>query len=247
MGAGSVRVVLLAGAMIVAGCSSQGSASDPREDANSLSASTSTSQATQSTPAAVPATTAAPTTTTATTASAIRELATETVEVSWGEPEYVGEFNALWIAGLIPGSRSLVFIEERGQVEEGCEGGIEPLGRLVSRDLDTGSSKVLLPDLGLNDTRFFLGPHNRLALIAGCDANAWLEGVGTLDSKGNFTFKRMEDAEVPENVYASNNAGVSVTWTADGNVLLVNSTRSMPRRVNAWSPLTTTSRGSTPN
>lgn len=224
MAAGSVRMVLLVGSMIIAGCSSEGSASDPDGAAVSLSASTSTPKATQSTTAVAPATTAAPTTTTARTASAIRELTTETVTVNWAEPEYVGEFNALWIVGLIPGSRSMLFIEERGQVEEGCEGGIEPLGRLVLRDLDTGSSKVLLPELGLNDTRFFIGPHNRLALIAACDANAWLEGVGTLDSKGNFTFQRME-AEASERVSAGNNAGVSVTWTADGKVLFVNSTR----------------------
>lgn len=154
----------------------------------------------------------------------LTQLAIQQTNDSWGEAELLGEFDALSIVGQLTGSRSLLVVEQRGTVEEGCEGGLEPLGRLVLANLDSGLSTTLLSDLELTDSRVVLGPDNRIAVIGGCDANAWLAAVGRIDAEGSLTFVRL-NADPVDRIAASNNAGVSVTWASDGSVLFIDSTR----------------------
>ena len=85
---------------------------------------------------------------------------------------------------------------------------------------------MLIPELDLNDWWFHLGPESRIALMAACDANAWLGGVGTLDATGALSFDRLEvETEIQDRIAASGNAGFSVSWTADGSTLFVDTTR----------------------
>lgn len=210
-----------------------GRSAEPRETippATTIATETSSAPTITSVDATAPSTTTpsisttSPPTTVLATPGDLPRLAIEPADGSWGEAQFLGDYDALGIVGRLPGSRSLLLVERRGQVEEGCEGGIEPLGRLVLENIDTGSSSTLLPELELTDSRFALGPNGMLALVGGCDANAWLAGVGRIDSEGSLTFRRL-GADPTDRITASNNAGVSVTWTTDGSVLFIDSTR----------------------
>ncbi len=207
--------------MLVAGCSSGGSVAAGSEATDSPGSST--PQAPQTTSSIAPTSTIESSGEVALEPLVPPMLATDIVEAVRGEAEFVGEFDIMSIAGVIPGSQSMVFVEQRGEVAEGCEGGQQQLGQLSMLDLDTGESTVVVPDLSLTDSHFYLGPDNGLALVGGCDANAWLEAVGTADAEGNVTLLRL-DKEGPDAVRAGGNAGVSVTWTANGEVLFVDTT-----------------------
>ena len=90
-------------------------------------------------------------------------LALTEVPSTWLEPAYIDDFAIIGTPVVLPGTRSMLIIEQRGQVEEGCEGGIEPFGRLVSVDLDSRSSTTLIPELELTDTRLVAGRDGRFA------------------------------------------------------------------------------------
>ena len=218
----SLSAVVLGCWMLAASCSSADTNLAVDSGVGELSAPSTTSTTPPTSPLST--STIQPSTTAPITPGGLAQLAIQAALGSWGEAQFLGEFDAYMIVGQLTASRSLLVVEQRGTVEEGCEGGIEPLGRLVLTNLDTGSSTTLLSDLELTDSRFVLGPNDRIAVIGGCDANAWLAAVGRIDAGGSLAFGRLS-AEPADRVNASNNAGVSVTWTSDGSVLFIDSTR----------------------
>ena len=101
----------------------------------------------------------------------------------------------------------------------GCEAGTDTAYRFVRQDLDSARDTTLFEQT--DDERWFPRMHHsgHVALLTGCDANGWLDGVGSLDAVGNFNKTLRQDQEV----YYGNNAPLSVTWTADGETLFINS------------------------
>lgn len=138
--------------------------------------------------------------------------------LAWTEPELLGSIDSIGM-GAVGQGRKLVHFERTGQTFEGCEGATDPAYRLVMTDFDSGRRHVLIPELTRYDQSIELGPHDRFAILAGCDANAWLAAVGTLTPDGTIKIKRLEDAPDQRQVRGNNNAGTSMTWSPDGQIL----------------------------
>lgn len=151
-------------------------------------------------------------------------LQTQEAPNAWGELEAIGGLAALDIPLAVQGAQSVLFVEPRGQIKEGCEGGAQSLGRLMLHNHATGSSTMLIAELEVTDSRFVLGPNGQLAVVGGCDANAWLAAVGNLDTSGALMFRRLS-VEPELRIAGSGNAGVSVTWSTNGEVLFFDSIR----------------------
>jgi len=217
--------VLLGGAIVAASCSSAGEAAIEPTPSSATSSTANAAPSTSTSVSEVPTTSVAEVDARPSAISDLPAIEFEEVAGAWGEPELVGDFAAIGLPSIVPGTRSMLFIEERGQVEEGCEGGIESLGRLTSYDLETGSSTVLIPELELTDNRFVLGPDGRFAIVAGCDANAWLAAVGNVDADGILAAFVELSSESEDRIWGGGNPGVSVTWANGGEVLFFNSTR----------------------
>ena len=129
------------------------------------------------------------------------------------------------ISGFTPGHLMaalsidrFVHLDPTGETTaEGCEAPEDPIYRAFLTDVSTGKRTTLMERIGPRDGWPTFGPAGRVALVAGCDANAWLAGVGTLDADGNLQVEGLD-----QKYSASNNAGVSTTWTAAGDVLFFN-------------------------
>ncbi len=147
-----------------------------------------------------------------------RIIGAELTEGSWPDAEHVGRVESWAIAGVLPGSRKVVHFERTGETVEGCEGGRDPLSRLVLTDFSTGQRSILVENLEPTDIGIDLGPQGRVALIGGCDANGWLAAVGTIDAGGFLELPRL-DHSADDAVRFGGNDGYSTTWSADGNVL----------------------------
>lgn len=60
-------------------------------------------------------------------------------------------------------------------------------------------------------------------MVGACDANAWLQAVGTIDNDATTLQLRHlagPDTELSQRIWASNNAGVTLLWSVDGSELL---------------------------
>ncbi len=147
-----------------------------------------------------------------------RIIGTELTTGSWPDAEHVGVIESWAIAGVLPASRKVVHFERTGETVEGCEGGRNPLNRLVLTDFATGQRSILVEELEPTDIGMELGPHGRVALVGGCDANGWLAAVGIIDASESLDLVRL-DHPVEDAVFFGGNAGYSITWSADGNVL----------------------------
>lgn len=225
VGRGRVGIgLLVAGAMVTAACSSAVEEAEPSVP-GSATTSIETEIATTTTSTAEMSVSTEPAPVEPPWIGELPSLEFQEATDVWGEPEFVGQFAVIGLPSLVPGTRTMLFIEQRGQVEEGCEGGVEPLGRLASFDLETGESTTLIPELELTDNRLVVGPNGRFAIVAGCDANAWLGAVGQLAPDGSLASFEKLSSESEDRIFGGANAGVSITWAEAGAVLFFNSTR----------------------
>lgn len=205
----------LAFAVLAGGCTS---ATPSETGAEHLEAAGTTGTVSVITSSSQPTTTAA---TAATTSSTAAPPSIPPVPEP-GEPLAEPRLLTSVVDGFLVAAQSasvLLWMEPTTRSVPGCEADTDPASRFFRQELTSGRERTLFEQT--DDERWFPIVHHsgRVALLTGCDANGWLDGVGTLEPDGSFN-KTLRGDQL---VFYGNNAPLSVTWTADGEILFLNS------------------------